>query len=349
MLLEQAFQVCNAAYLLKNHGFKVKVLEASEISGGRIASLDGFADYPIELGAEYIHGKDSVLYHLVKYLKLPVYKLKGEDYYYYNDNIMSEKKAKKYKQIKKVNAFFKNQWKYQKEEIEVSEFLQKKTFIEKTRNIMEAFSAEYGTTNDKLGMRSLAIEESMWHSGIQNYKFVGKYQDVFKEFLKYLEGNIVYKMPVSNINYNKKRIKLECKNKTTFKADKVVVTIPLTILKEKHISFNPELPKDKMEAIKTIGMEKGMKVFLKFKNRFWEKDMSELLGGYYCPVYLVNMTSEVKLIDKKNPENKDLWETRKHSYILTAFIMGDKAAYLGNYDQHQAAKHFTSGIRWNVW
>lgn len=48
-------------YLLRQLGADVTVLEASGQPGGRIRTLQGFADYPIELGAEFINGRDNIL------------------------------------------------------------------------------------------------------------------------------------------------------------------------------------------------------------------------------------------------------------------------------------------------
>jgi len=44
-----------AAYDLKRKGIKFKVLEANSILGGRLRKLEGFADFPIDLGGEWIH------------------------------------------------------------------------------------------------------------------------------------------------------------------------------------------------------------------------------------------------------------------------------------------------------
>lgn len=44
-----------AGWLLKQAGATVKILEATDRIGGRIKELIGFADFPIELGAEEIH------------------------------------------------------------------------------------------------------------------------------------------------------------------------------------------------------------------------------------------------------------------------------------------------------
>ncbi|MCC6691052.1 MAG: NAD(P)-binding protein, partial [Bacteroidia bacterium] len=55
-----------AAWLLNEQGIDVTVLEASDVYGGRIKSLKDFSDFPIELGAEHLYNRKSVLYQAAK-------------------------------------------------------------------------------------------------------------------------------------------------------------------------------------------------------------------------------------------------------------------------------------------
>jgi len=49
-----------ATKLLKDKGIKVTTFEASKSIGGRIRSLENWAEFPVELGAETIHGDRSI-------------------------------------------------------------------------------------------------------------------------------------------------------------------------------------------------------------------------------------------------------------------------------------------------
>lgn len=54
-----------AGYLLQRAGAEVTILEAAPHWGGRIKRLEGFADFPIDLGAEWIHADHSILKEIV--------------------------------------------------------------------------------------------------------------------------------------------------------------------------------------------------------------------------------------------------------------------------------------------
>ena len=55
-------------------------------------------------------------------------------------------------------------------------------------------------------------------------------------------------------------------------ADKVIVAVPLGILKNKNIVFDPALPDDKVSAINSLGIGTMNKVFLRFNENFWNSD-----------------------------------------------------------------------------
>ncbi|MCA9905800.1 MAG: FAD-dependent oxidoreductase, partial [Anaerolineae bacterium] len=54
-----------AARLLQDAGLEVCVLEARDRIGGRIWTANDFADFPVELGAEFIHGERTVTNALI--------------------------------------------------------------------------------------------------------------------------------------------------------------------------------------------------------------------------------------------------------------------------------------------
>ncbi|MBX2802393.1 MAG: FAD-dependent oxidoreductase [Myxococcales bacterium] len=54
-----------AGYLLDRYGADYEILEAASRVGGRVKRLEGFADFPIDLGAEWIHADPALLSRMV--------------------------------------------------------------------------------------------------------------------------------------------------------------------------------------------------------------------------------------------------------------------------------------------
>jgi len=50
-----------AGYLLKQNGIEFKILEASSVYGGRLKKAENFANFPLDLGAEWIHVDPKIL------------------------------------------------------------------------------------------------------------------------------------------------------------------------------------------------------------------------------------------------------------------------------------------------
>ncbi|MEL6846695.1 MAG: NAD(P)-binding protein, partial [Bacteroidota bacterium] len=54
-----------AGYLLKRYGIDFQIIEASSVYGGRVKKAANFADFPIDLGAEWIHTNPQILSELL--------------------------------------------------------------------------------------------------------------------------------------------------------------------------------------------------------------------------------------------------------------------------------------------
>lgn len=62
----------SAGYLLKRYGVDFEIIEASPFYGGRVKKLDNFTDFPIDIGAEWIHTNPKVLNEIIDNPKVNV-------------------------------------------------------------------------------------------------------------------------------------------------------------------------------------------------------------------------------------------------------------------------------------
>lgn len=74
---------------------------------------------------------------------------------------------------------------------------------------------------------------------------------------------------VDSIDYTGDKVVVICGG-TVFEAKKVLVTVPLGVLKFGSLKFTPELPPAKQEAISCMGMNCVNKFLLVFEQAFWD-------------------------------------------------------------------------------
>uniref|UniRef100_A0A671YT42 [histone-H3]-N(6),N(6)-dimethyl-L-lysine(4) FAD-dependent demethylase n=1 Tax=Sparus aurata TaxID=8175 RepID=A0A671YT42_SPAAU len=88
---------------------------------------------------------------------------------------------------------------------------------------------------------------------------------------KLAEGlDIRTKCSVQSIDYSGDVVKVTSSNGSQWTAQKVLVTVPLTLLQKNFIQFNPPLPERKLKAIHSLGAGIIEKIALQFPYRFWD-------------------------------------------------------------------------------
>jgi len=219
-----------AGKILRDRNIDFEILEASTVYGGRIKKTDNFADFPIDLGAEWIH----------KWILARPKPLKS---------ILSNNDSKF------------------------------KTYIEKPKTF-------FTCKNNKLRKRKwfnflpsptdLKFKDSSWFDVLEN---------MMDEELK---SKIKFNEVVNSIEYKSNEVKVTTKSKNEYKADKVLVCVPLKILQNKTIKFDPILPKYKEDAIQKEYIGNGLKIFFEFKERFYP---DVLMMGGYLKKYLILLRS----------------------------------------------------------
>ena len=82
---------------------------------------------------------------------------------------------------------------------------------------------------------------------------------------------------VTSIGHSDKGVEIKFDDDSVVFADRVLVTVPLGVLKAGVITFEPGLPGDKLAAIGRLGMGVLDRVILKFDEVFWDEDV-DLIG-----------------------------------------------------------------------
>lgn len=75
------------------------------------------------------------------------------------------------------------------------------------------------------------------------------------------------------MKWNNNDASVECEDGSAYKADHVISTVSLGVLKEKHLAiFEPKLPGWKIEAIEGLAFGTVNKVYVEFARPFWPQN-----------------------------------------------------------------------------
>ena len=287
-----------AAYILKSKGINFQILEASSNYGGRLGKLTGFANFPIDTGAQWLHGKNSILGDLITKSNTTITLDDSETKYWFNNQL--------------VNSLPQNTDIFEGDnlpDISYKDYALQKGLGNEYKYIVENIAGDQGAAASRLSVFGNNQDEENWISGDDDFKFQETFFDLFdKQIASEVKDKILLNTIVSKIDYSQSEIIITASNNRLFNADKVIITVPIPILKSGDIQFIPALQNEKTNAFSKIGMDAGMKVFLKFNNKFFDQN---IIGGAICAAYADDS------IGKAQSDN-----------ILLAFIMGDQAAYL---------------------
>jgi hypothetical protein len=126
-------------------------------------------------------------------------------------------------------------------------------------------------------MKSIAISENLWLTGSKDFIIKSPYLDVLDSlFFNSVLASIQYNKVVDAIDYSGTQVNITCEDGSTYTSDQVLVTVPLSILKSGMITFTPTLSAAKQTAIDTIGMDAGMKINIRFTEKFWDPEICDM-------------------------------------------------------------------------
>lgn len=318
-----------AAHELSKAGKKVIILEAKDRIGGRIHTFsdDNFM-FPVELGAEFVHGDLPITDHLLKEAKIKYSRVMGK-MLSVNDggdngndfsagwDILDEK-------LKAV-----------KEDMSIQDFLNTYFGDEKytrLRSSIKGFAEGYDTANISIASVIAFRDEWLSEEESKQYRIDGGYQ----KLMDYLhdesishECKIKLSSIVKEINWRPGKVEVKTEAGDRFSADQVIVTVPLGILTanknaKAFIKFTPDiLPQ--LEAAKKIGYGYVVKILIEFDNSPWNDKATEKRMGVKLD----------KLSFLFSSEFIPTWWTQypKESTLLTGWIGGYKAEELKSVDE----------------
>ncbi len=269
--------------------YEITIIEAQAELGGRVRTIHNTNTNPglIETGAEFIHGKAPLTKSLLKKAGINFISVEGEFY-------------------RKERGV----WKEQHEFIEGWDLLMKKMKKVKTdltlKEFLEQEFAGYDYTNlrkqvrafaegfdiadiSKVSTKSLYAE---WSKGEEeNYRIPNGYCaliNYLKEECDKKGCNFILNSIVKQIDWEENEVTVTTSGGKKFVSEKVLVTVPLELLRRNatkaSINFTPPVD-EYIKATSCIGMGYVIKIVLQFKKAIWKPDTGFILTDEAIPTW----------------------------------------------------------------
>jgi monoamine oxidase len=267
-----------AARQLASDARSVVVLEARDRLGGRIWPVPT-AEGVAELGAEFIHGparETMALLHEAGARAVPI----GDESWRWRDGSGLQRDDDSFFAAAGIFAGANTLT----SDVSVEEFLARydsdaslRENAQGARMFVEGFDA---ADPARASVRSIAEE---WASGVDfaSSRPVGGYVPVLDRLQKGLlaaGARLHLSTVVRAVSWGRGHVVVRAidrnGNALEFRGKCAIVTLPVGVLREtsreRNVSFDPDLPPDKLRALKSIEMGHVAKVSLRFRTAFWE-------------------------------------------------------------------------------
>jgi monoamine oxidase len=276
-------------------GTHVTLLEARARIGGRIFTYhDNASLLPIELGAEFVHGKHPALMRILEGSGIPFCDVTNR-HSYFEDGVL----AKSHEFWNKLNALM-DLMSLDQPDQTFQDFLASLPDDEASRQA-KAIATRYvqgfhAARIDRVGVHGLikANEAEDEVGGNQGFRIPGGYhlvtQALHDEAVA-AGARLRLNTIVRDIRWSADGVEVACISNgrpETFAATRVLITLPLGVLQHSieslttsvsghlfenesaAVRFIPELPEEKQAAIRGVEMGEVVRIVLRFRERFWE-------------------------------------------------------------------------------
>ncbi len=268
-----------AARQLAREGKHVLLLEAREHPGGRIRTVRNLAGEPIELGAEFIHGRPPEIFQTVVAEGLDVREVSGTQWVESGGRL--EPNSDFFARTRRVLDAIPTT----PPDRSFTHFLDDSFDFDEADRLwaLEYVEGFHGAVAEKISIRSLArgwrSEEAI--AGHRIFRFLQGYQALIHAMQKELPAEFVrmkLETVVTAVHWGGGRVRVEAMTAAgpaEYEAAAAVVTLPLGVLQSPYgtkgaVRFDPPLM-EKAGPLGLLFMGQTIRVSMIFRSRWWEQ------------------------------------------------------------------------------
>lgn len=265
-----------AAHELKQTGITdVVILEAQDRIGGRVLTDTEYGN-PVELGAEFVHGRRIATWKYIDFLNLPTVPVGGAPKLI--DHSGKELTAKENAQYQELNDAVEA---HGIPGVSVADIAQayRGEASQRVVDLVNFGIGDYEAGDaDKLDSGAFSeMCELTKHNGANHVLLHGYRQliDYLATDQKIYSSAVVRSIDTTDPGY----VEVMLDDGERFLAKRVVVTVSLGVLKSRMIQFKPALSQAKQRVIRRLGMGKAVKLLLQFKTGKLVEELFHMADG----------------------------------------------------------------------
>lgn len=334
--------LCVAHHLIAR-GVNVKILEADNVAGGRVRSIRGFSDFPVELGADRIFGSDGAWTKMVKDTRVPFAEFIEEAIPKF---LIEGKLVAESEEINSAQRFLSDLRGYTGGGASLKQIMLSAGLSSASQAFVNSWIVgRLGVDAESIEARAVAQSLSAREGADQEFVLQGNpQQDLVLSCFSSALPFIQYETQVKQVNWQRDNIIITDQDGNEIEATKVVITVPVSILKKGLITFSPNLPNQKTTALGRIEMSPAIKLVMDFNRNFWGQDTSFILGGTSVPHYFnagIKRSQSRRIIHALIVGNKalELSDMGEEAVLSKALEELDKA-YNGDASRNLKEKYF---------
>lgn len=272
----------SAGIELSRAGLRVEILEARDRIGGRMFTHhDPTLNHPIEFGAEFVHGLPPEIWLPVQQHNMKVAEVEGDlwcsidgklercNFFAKADKILSAMDDDFDDENKRDESFLD----FIAQRFPGEDHEEAKQWA--TGYVSGFNAADPGLVSARWLVNSRRSDEQI--EGERAFHIAGGYKSLVDIFLRELNDRKVeirLNTIVTAIKWRSGSVEILANGpqpETSFVAARALVTLPLGVLQSAgFVRFEPELPREKSDALQKLAMGKVVRVALCFRERFWQ-------------------------------------------------------------------------------
>ena len=256
-----------AARTLAEAGKSVILVEARDRIGGRILSLSAQgSDLPIELGAEFIHGRAPELWQLIEEAGLGNYELDGQFLCFQNYVLTECDNSDTFQLLEDLSE--------DAPDMSFAEWIAQKNAspanVQSAISFVEGFNA---ADAHRIGTAALAKQQAAEDEieGFRAFRIEAGYVALAEYLLKKFEqagGQLSLSTVVQSVTWERGKVRVRTISGETIEAAQCVITLPLGVLQAGSVQFQPA-PAQVLQAAEQLAMGSAKRVTFVFREPFW--------------------------------------------------------------------------------